>query len=320
MFRRSILRGVGLLGTSALLAGMLLAPGASAATPPLETSQYAAPDTISDGGTGAVVFSIYNPGKSNVSQLYLVDVAVDGGTFLTAYASQGSCTDAIQECAFGQLRRGQTATVIVAFTATAGVTPVTVSAVFNTTGLGSSEGGDNSHGDAWHVSQAVNTSTDAQDFAGRFVDSAGNLLVQNNQNLSDTNPHTTKVVAPKTLIGVSVQDGATVAQPCDATKVNCAGLFGQTSVINVAQGGTFPGGFQIVIGFDKSEIVGVNQNTLKIYHTYGSGQYEVIDTRCTFAKNSTVPKSLPCLTVRKDGPNLWATIWTTHNGVMRGLG
>ncbi|OGO54805.1 MAG: hypothetical protein A2V84_05395 [Chloroflexi bacterium RBG_16_70_13] len=317
MIRRPIIRRVSYAVASSLLAVMLLGPaGANAAIPALDEIQYPAPATVGAGELAAVVFGVTNSGKSTVSQLFL-DVDLDGWTFYTAYPSQGTCTADGTGCTFGQLKPKKTASVIIVLTPTDA--SATVKGTFNTTGLGSGSD-DASHGDQWDVEATVTVSNDAQDVAGRFIDEDGNPIVQNSQALSDTNPHSTKVVAPQELIGVSVQDGPDAAEPvCYLTAAECENLFGDPSVINVAQGGTFPG-FQIVIGFDRSEIVGANANTLTIYHEYDS-TYEIIDTKCSFTPNSETPKSLPCLTVKNlGGGDLEATIWTTHNGVMKGLG
>ncbi|MEW5990352.1 MAG: hypothetical protein AB1736_03270 [Chloroflexota bacterium] len=321
MIRRPSGRGVSLLATSTLLALMLLVPaGTSAATPGLVQFSYPAPATVAEGELAAVVFGVTNSGKSTVSQLFLDDVFYDGGTFLKAYPSQGSCTADGTSCTFGQLKPKKSASVILVITPTSAA--VSVTGTFNTTGLGSGSD-DASHGDQWDVAASVSVSSDTQDVGGRFIDLDGNLLVQNSQELSDTNPHSTRVVAPQTLIGVSVEDGTVVVQCGEEGYPACPSgtLFGETSIIHVAQGGAFPDGFQVVIGFDRSEIVGANANSLTIYHTYGDGESEVIDTKCSFAKGSSTPKSLPCLTVENiGGGDLQATIWTTHNGVMRGLG
>ncbi|TAK01948.1 MAG: hypothetical protein EPO36_03765 [Chloroflexota bacterium] len=321
MIRRPTHRRVSYLATISLVALALLVPaGASAATPDLSPIQYGAPATVSvDSTQGAVVLGVRNDGKSTVSQLFLVEVTILGGSITAMYPSQPSCAEDFSSCTLGQLKPKKEATVIVVFDFDAGSTSATVSGTFNTTGTAGDN--DQSHGDSWQVSATVTQSADAQDFAGRFIDLDGNPLVANDQVINDdTNPHATKVIAPQTLIGVTVEDGAVVAQPCDPTKVACAKLFGETSSISVALGGTFAGGFQIVIGFDGSELPGgVNANSIKIYHTYTGGS-EVISQKCQFAPNSTTPKSMPCLTASKDGPDLWVTIWTTHNGVMRGLG
>ena len=318
MIRRPLKRRVSYLATISLLALALLIPaGASAATPDLDQFDYPAPATVAEGELAAVVFGITNNGKSTVSQLFL-DVDLDGWTFYTAYPSQGTCTADGTGCTFGQLKPKKTASVIIVLTPTDA--SATVTGTFNTTGLGSGSD-DASHGDQWDVSAEVSVSPDFQDVAGRFIDEDGNLIIQNSQSLSDANPHSTKVIAPQTLIGVSVADGdPTITQECYLTEDECTNLFGETSAIYVAQGGTFPGGFQIIIGFDRSEIVGANANTLTIYHTYDD-TYEIIDTKCSFAPNSETPKTLPCLTVNNlGGGDLEATIWTTHNGVMKGLG
>jgi hypothetical protein len=319
VIRRPSSRGVSLLATSSLLALALLVPaGAGAATPGLVQFDYPAPATVAEGELAAVVFGVENAGKSTVSQLFLDDVVIVGGTYLKAYPSQGSCSEAAPvTCTFGQLKPKKSAWVILVITPTN--SQISVTGTFNTTGLGSGED-DASHGDQWDVAASVTVSNDFQDVGGRFIDQDGNLLVENSQALSDTNPHSTKVVAPQTLIGVSVEDGnpaITAEQECFLTADECASLFGEASEISVAQGGTFPG-FQIIIGFDRSEIVGANANTLTIYHTYDD-TYEIIDTKCSFAPNSETPKTLPCLTVKNlGGGDLEATIWTTHNGIMRG--
>ena len=314
MIRRPTLRGISLVATSSLLALMLIGPASTlAATPILTQTSSPAPTTIVDGGRGAVIFSIHNGDKSTVSQLFLVDIVVTGGTFVTAVPSQGTCTDT---CALGQLKPKKDAAVVVVFDATAGVSAVNVTATFNTTGLGSSTGGDSSHGDQWKVAQAVAISTDGQDFDGRFIDDALNVVVQNNQSVGTGNKQATKIIAPKTLIGVSAQDGPlTPAVTCPAT-ITC---FGETSVIEVAGGATFPGGFQVVITMDGSELAsGVNAKSVKIYHVWDGGS-ETINTRCTFTNG--LPKSMPCLNAVKVGSNvLQVTIWTTHNGFMKPAG
>ena len=320
MIRRPTLRGISLIATSSLVALMLLVPTTSAATPALIQTQAPAPATISDGGQGAVIFSIYNNDTSTVSQLYLVSVTVTGGTFVKAYPSQGTCGTTLQPdplCTLGQLKPRKTATVIIVFNATPGVGTVTVAGTFNTTGLGTSSGGDNSHGDAWPVSQAVGTSPDAQDFSGRFIDAGGNTIVLDNQSVGSGNLQATKIIAPKTLIGVSAEDGPS-AQPvtCPST-LTC---FGETSAIEVAGGASFPGGFQVVITIDGSAIPsGINAKNVQIYHTWDSpapGGSEIISARCTFTNG--LPKSMPCLNaVKVNGQDLQITIWTTHNGFMK---
>lgn len=313
MTRRPTSRGVSLVATSSLLALMLLVPaGASAAIPTLNKYSYPAPATISAGGRGAVIFGITNNDKSTVSQLYLVNVEITGGSIVGSivglYPSQGTC--AATTCSLGQLKPRKDATVTVVFDASAGASSVNVTGIFNTTGLGSG-GGDQSHGDQWPVAQSVATSTDSQDFGGRFVDSSNDIVVQNLQAVGTTNPQATKVIAPQTMVGVSVEDGGTAA--CPAT-ITC---FGQASVIEVAGGATFPGGFRVVITMDSSELAsGVNAKSIKIYHAWDGGS-ENISLRCSFANG--LPKSMPCLNaVKVNGNDLQVTIWTTHNGIMRG--
>ncbi|MEO7663946.1 MAG: hypothetical protein ABIV26_02395, partial [Candidatus Limnocylindrales bacterium] len=224
------------------------------------------------------------------------------------YPSQGTC--AATSCTLGQLKPRNDATVILVFDALPAAASVDLAGRFNTTGLGSGSG-DSSHGDQWDVAQGVSTSTEAQDFSGRFVDIGGNVTVQNLQAVGTTNPQATKVIAPRTMVGVSVEDGGTAS--CPAT-IAC---FGNASVIEVAGGATFAGGFQVVITMDGSELAsGVNAKSIKIYHAWDGGS-ENISLRCAFLNGA--PKTMPCLTATKvNGNDLQVTIWTTHNGIMRG--
>ena len=315
MIRRPNIRRVSLVATSSLLALMLVGPGtAGAATPLGEAASHAVPAVIKAGETGAFVTSFHNGDKSTISQLFLSGTLTGTGVALVAaYPSQGTC-DGL-DCTFGQLKPRKDVTVTVVYSTTTATLAAAGSFVYNTVGLGSGSG-DASHGDQWTTAASSSTRADGN-YGGRFINNS-NLVVANDQAINDANPHATKVLAPKTFIGVTVSDGSVVTQPC-AAPIVCAdlALFGESSVINVADGGSFPGGFNIIISFDSSEVVGANQNTLSIYHTYTGGA-ELIDQRCAFAKNSTTPKSMPCLTVSKSGPDLIASIWTTHNGIMRG--
>jgi hypothetical protein len=310
---------VGVLASASLLAVALLGPApAGAAIPIASTGLSAVPATVLAGARGAFVARFQNDDTSTISQLYFVG-SISGATFVAAYPSQGSCSASAASCSLGQVKPGaaNAVSVTVVYQTTASATSVGGSFAFNTTGLGSG-GGDNSHGDSWPVSASAATSTDP-DFGGRFIDDA-NLVVQNDQAVNDsTNRHATKVIAPNGFIGVTVEDGYVAAQACPPAPYVCTNLFGETSVVSVAAGGTFPGGFRIIMTFDKSELAGVSANTLKIWHTYSGGS-EVISAKCSFASGATTPSSMPCLTVKKlPGGDLQVTVWTTHNGSMRGL-
>lgn len=321
MNTRSIRRGASILAATALLGLALAGPGlVGAVTPQADTTISAVPSVVLNGSRGAFVATFDNTDSSTISQLYLTgSVSGAGVSFVRAYPSQGTCSTTAASCSFGQVKpNGPLVTVTIVYQTTAATTTVSGAFAFNTVGLGSG-GGDQSHGDSWPVSETATANPDP-DFGGRFIDSDTNLVVQNDQSVNDSsNRHATKVVAPKSFIGVTVEDGLVdPAQVCPPAPASCANLFGESSIVNVASGDSFPGGFQIILTFDSSELVGVNANTLKIWH-YWSGGSELISSKCSFASGSATPSSMPCLVVKKlPGSDLRVTIWTTHNGVVRG--
>ena len=292
---------------------MLIGPASTlAATPDLSASSYPAPATVSINTTGAIIAVIHNGDSSTVSQLYAAVGITGDGTFTLAVPSQGTCTGG--SCTFGQLKPGHDVSVAILYTSGAIAGTVTGAALFNTSGQ-AGDPGDNSHGDSWPTSASAAVSTDTLNTNGRYINNA-NLIVQNNQNVNNSNnKQATKVVAPGGLIGVSVSDGTTTSD-CPAT-LTC---FGETSAIEVAAGASFPGGFQVVITLDSSEIPGgVTTRNIRIYHTWIGAPtpgYETISARCTFTDG--LPNSMPCLNaVKVNGSDIQVTLWTEHNGFMK---
>lgn len=312
MIRRPTLRGISLVATSSLLALMLIGPASTlAATPNLVQSAYPAPATVSINATGAIIAKIHSNDSSTLSQLFATVSITGDGTFTLAVPSQGTCTGS--SCSFGQLRPGRDVTVAILYTAGPVAGTVTGSALFNTTGQ-AGDAGDNSHGDSWLASASATVSSDTLNTNGRYINN-GNLTVENDQNVNnDNNKQATKVVAPGGLIGVSVSDGGTQGT-CPAA-LTC---FGETSAIEVAAGADFPGGFQVVITLDSSEIPGgVTVRNIRVYHTWDSPTpgSETISARCTFTNG--LPNSMPCLNaVKVNGSDIQVTIWTRHNGFMK---
>ena len=317
MIRRPTLRGISLVATSSLLALLVISPASTlAATPNLTAYATAQPALVSAGGAGGFIVGIHNGDSSTVSQLYMTGT-FDGGAF-TATPSQGTCTGLA--CSFGQLKPGKDVTVIVQYTAaTADGVVATITVDFNTTGLGSSSGGDSSHGDHWAAFASSTTTTDTLNDAGTFL-AGTNRDVHNNLAVNSTSNHqSTRVIAPKTLIGVSVSDGTAVDPATCPAPLVC---FAEESYVEVAAGADFSGGFQVIITIDGSLLAkGVNASNVKIYHTWGSNPVlsEVISTRCSFS-NGLPTTTLPCLNAAKVGGNLQITIWTRHNGFMKPAG
>jgi hypothetical protein len=335
------LRRVAGIVSTALLALMLASPAAVNAAVPLLTPTWSViPTTVQDGDYVAFRASITNDDTSTVSQLFLVELARDPNLTLvpgTVSWSQGSCDSTTDPTAFlctlGQLKPHKTATVTAVYRTALVVDPATFYTAtgrweFNTTGLGSASGGDNSHGDSWpsvDVNGAdllVATVTSSGDFGGRYVLNSNLTIVENNQALSNSNPHSTRAYSPVTGIGVTVEDidCTTSTDPiCDDFTTG----FGQVSKVNVNDdvddsGITATTLLHFYLQLDSSEIPqGANANNVSVYHVYPGGT-ETITTRCSFDRKSTTPSNAPCISVKNlPGGDLGVDVWTYHNGTLR---
>lgn len=312
--------------SSALLALMLIGPaGVSAATPAvIVTGAGPNPATVSYNEPVAVSTAVTNDGTSTFSlKLTTTNQSL---VVRSATATGGICaTTSPLSCTFKNVKPGITVSADVVLQSPATGTSFDAQFKWDTTGIAGDRGG-NSHGDSFYYPYngtptigsplTVGLNGDAINFRGRYVLSSTLQTVANSQAVDSANKHATKVVAPTTLIGVTVSDGTTLACPVGVTT-----CFGEASVVSVAADTAFPGGFRVIITMDSSEIPsGVNANNVGIYH-YGSGSYpdEKISPRCTFTNG--LPNAMPCLNARKiNGNDLEITVWVTHNGVMRGLG
>jgi hypothetical protein len=342
-----IRRVAGIVST-ALLALMLASPTAVNAAVPLLTPTWSViPTTVQDGDYVAFRASITNDDTSTVSQLFLVELARDPNLTLvpgTVSSSQGSCDSTTDPTAFlctlGQLKPHKTATVTAVFRTALVVDPATFYTAtgrweFNTTGLGSDSGGDNSHGDSWpsvdpisHADLLVATVTSSGDFGGRYVLNSNLKIVENNQALSNSNPHSTRAYAPVTGIGVTVEDVDCNVETPDPICADFTTGFGEVSKVNVNDGvyvddpdfsGLTPLHFYLQL--DSYEIPqGANANTVSVLHVWGPAptDQETISTRCTFAKKATIPNNAACITVKNlPGGDLGIDVWTFHNGGLR---
>ena len=321
--------------SGALLALMLVVPGTvSAAVPVLISSWYVIPTTVNHGDYVALKASIFNDDNSTVSQLFLVEVERAGFSLVSVTINESgrgaSCDTTTNpnafRCTLGQLKPGKTATVTAVYSAPASGTSATPVWEFNTTGLGS--GGsdqDQSHGDKWPSGTLLTVGLRPfGDFGGRYVLNNGLKIVENNQALSNANPHSTRAYSPVTGVGVTVEDidcGAVTPDPLCAT---LAAGFGQISKINVnndedTNGITDTTLLHFYLQLDSSEIPsGVNANNVSILHDYPGGS-ETLSTRCTFARKATVPSNAPCISVKNlPGGDLGIDVWTFHNGGLRG--
>jgi hypothetical protein len=246
--------------------------------------------------------------SSTISQFYLT-VSTSGTLVRTTWTKStgqaGICTaTSTYTCSFGQLKPGVTVYVTALFTApatTALESTMTNGFSFSTTGT-APDGGDNSHGDTWPISNPVRVST-SDDFGGRYLLDGDTTIVQNVQELSSTNRQATIVYSPSSGIGVTVEDGLTGGCPPDATWCS------ETSEIHVGDGSTQYGAFKVVISLHSSELPsGVNANNIVVYHD----GVAIADT-CGKTPNAD------CYSVKKFSWGLQVTVWLLQNGKL-GIG
>jgi hypothetical protein len=318
MTRNRSVRALASLGLITILALTMAGPAAILGATPNweEVGNQALPTAVTPGAEAGYSLSIKNAGPSNISQLYLV--TADGSPAPTYTApSQGSCTYTTRTiCSFGALRKGRTASIVIAFaTPASGANSFSMAFAWNTTGLGAGES-DNSHGD--DLDQIGTTLlVDDDNFEGGFVRTPGEL--GNASGLSASNQQSTKVIVPASNIPVTVADeSAVIGDASCPAELECSTL---TSELNVNSGAPFPNGFKAIIGFDSSQLEsGTNANNLDFWHLFDDGiNGELITDACMFTGGNPVPKNMPCVDVANaGGGDLIATFWLTQNGRIQG--
>ena len=294
----------------------VVATGVNAATPAWSMSAVATPAAVSAGADAGYMVTISNNGGSNISQAYLTDALQNlaGTEFAnpaqilgTSYVSpsQGSCAavGARLSCSLGAIRAHKSATVTVAYVVPAGTaTPFERVFEANTTGVAGDKGG-SSHGDVVQAAGSTEVGS-GPDFAGRFIAAADDLIV-GDAGFGPGNNQSTKVTAPKRGIGVSVNDGTSVAG------ITCTGCWSETSEIHVDGGAIYGQGFKVEIGIYKD----LTQTVHGVVHQFDDGTSELITTKCS---NATPPKVIPCFSVDKlSGGSISVTVWLKQNGKIR---
>ncbi|HET6380905.1 MAG TPA: hypothetical protein VFH63_07700 [candidate division Zixibacteria bacterium] len=305
------------------------------------------PSTAANADTAAYLVEITNRGPSNISKLFLAAETPDGAHLVGALPSAGACDTAGDlSCDLGQLRRGRSASVIVGYLTPAEGDELSVDFRVTTSGASGSDTKGRSHGDALNETGTTELRGDATTFAGRFIFTADQLVVATDQDTGPSNPHATKVVAPTTLIPVTVEDD-TSESGCEEEHETC---FGQTSEIHVDNGATFPEGFLVTIVFGTDELpeapsseatfstAGYHTETyppevdtltadqLNLWHQFDDLSGEDIprcDEQEAFDEGELdpevdVPASIPCFiaTDTEDGITAW--VWLTENGRIQG--
>jgi hypothetical protein len=290
------------------------------------------PTEVTPGKAAGYRFTIHNGGSSNIAQLYLTGsldaapVYLAGDSAADKLRVDQSCfpKDAVLNCAFGALNADASITLTVAYT-TSGTGTFDATFYLSSTGNTGSDndpttGKGNSHGDSLSYTFSTRLSTN-ENFAGGFVlGTEPQTYEVKNGGVTRRNIQSTAAIPSGFDIPVTVEDGPNVpARTCAAV----AGAFGECSKIEAAEGGDVTGGIKIVITvYWKSVPRNLNVNDVKVVHTWTDGLIEHVDTIGTSCGSGSEYLALlepGCRDASFDADkNLIITIWTLHNGGVRG--
>jgi hypothetical protein len=309
-----------LAGSAAALlivgATLLMTAGVTTATVPDATpTSRALPGTFSAGNSAGFEGTFTYEDGSTLAKLYLVinTTGAASNTYLSVEKNGravSGCTPGVTvSCVFKTVRLGDRFVVRSAYAPGEGVTEVTATFVWSTTGATSSDGG-TSHGDTWPtepVKLSSTLSTDSTNFGGGFIVTNG-AGVGNAQSVSSSNRQAAKLASLPAGVPATVLDGPSAQDGHACGTVDCSTAFGEWVEVEVADGDTLGTAFQIVITY--------YQGAPKAFvHEYVDDndvtQYEPI---LACAKKSP---TIPCFTWNPRTNQ--ATITTFHNGSWRGL-
>ena len=271
------------------------------------------PSTVSPGANAGYSFDIYNGGKSNIAQVYLLSNSTQPIVKLLTDRTTAVCqTSPTLRCSFGALNSLQKIHVLIAYTTPSSGSTFDPSLYLNATGVASDQG-NNSHGDSKALTGVTTTLNSDPNFAGAFQ--LTGQEIGTDPTLTTSNKQSTKLSPPAsaTLLPVTVQDGITTfpgtgTDPC--TSHTC---FGDWAKLNAANGSVGP--VKVTINI-KGMPSNTDPLTIGLWH-----DGTIIMTRCS---SSTLPTGTgECVTVTKSG-NGSNTIfqivgWLNHNGNVRGL-
>ena len=135
--------------------------------------------------------------------------------------------------------------------------------------------------------------------------------------LTTGNPHGTKVRIPSANAEVTVRDVVGTEAACPPQLTTC---FGQGSALDVGDGSTIPGGIEVTMRWDFSELPkGMTPQKLRVAHLLTATTFEQVIGTCTFVAG--VPTNMPCFSVapfKLADKDIQATFWLASNRVSRG--
>lgn len=322
LVKTTILRRLGTLAASALLALQLFAGIGQAAVPTAYAATTALPAGYSDGNTVGFRGTLTFADTSTLSRLYLdLNVVGASAVSLVSVTKNGTpvanacptVTAAQVDCTFKTIRPNDVVKIIIEATPAAFGTGAAVSTdyIWSTTGDPTTDPS-NSHGDTWSAA-ATSTYNGSQDYAGGF-DAAS---ISNWQVLdAATNPQAARLANLPAGVPAEVDDGPANVFPCDSSLVDCASLFGNWIDVNVGEDATFDSPFQIQVKYYS----GVPKLFVHVYEMLvfdeQLGAWVTVTVQETAGTCAKRDPQYPCFTWSNKTNT--ATIYATHNGGWKG--
>jgi hypothetical protein len=234
------------------------------------------------------------------------------------HSEPATCSQTGPSCVFDNLPSGATRTAVFVFRAPAQPTTFTFSAL-------SDFDGDTSNPNAAHndtVEEVIQTNVLAESVdlvAGYAIPGEREFTTGILGPLDTTNQHGTKVK-------IATNAEVTLADlPPTHTDVTCpsqiaATCFGWGSSLSIANGATVPGGIEVTMRWDLSELPkGMTERKLRIAHLLGGQSWEPVSAACVFVAG--VPTNMPCISVapfRLADKDIQASFYLASNRVSRG--
>ena len=305
---------------AALVAIFLLASAvpASAAGPGVVVTTTASPVQVTVGRPIAYVITVTN-NTNNVLKYAGISGETSPVELDYILSDPATCSQSGPSCVFDNLPAGATATAVFVFEAPA------VPGSFNFTALSDFDG-DTTNPNATHndtIEGVVQTNVLAESpnlVMGYSVPGIREFTT-GLLNLDGINQHGTTVNVPVNA-EVTVADLPPGHPDATCPLAIAATCFGWASSLSVANGAVIPGGIQVTMRWDFSELPkGMTPQKLRIAHLLGNNQFVQVKDACVY-NAQVVPTNMPCIAVapyRLGDKDIQAIIYLAFNRLVKGF-
>jgi hypothetical protein len=273
----------------------------------------AVPLTVAPGNFAAFQIWAKNDGPSNIPSLFLTgltagefeDVFVTfAGAPLDESCAEGPEDGAELQCGWTQVVPGTEILITVVFKTPGSGATMPVDFEWSTVGfVEAGKGKNKSRGDAFQQMDSVALNGNDKVFDGGYI--VDDPIIETNASLNRQNPQYTKVTAPETGIGVTVEELNDISFCQAAFGQSC---FGQAVALNVNNGALYDDpGFTVEIGYN------FNKPNASFLHQLDSGATFDITETCNDALSN-----VPCKIVTSSMGKTTAFVLLNQNGRLFG--